>query len=134
MEESKDLVSAFSVLGMRPLSFLNSEELHCWGNEQIDQLVDHYGCTKHNDPGGGDCGDQCKESVNIVDARNTRSEWNQIKQLVLCQQYTRDSFDKLWSLIYTHHRDMFPSNLIKIATIALTLPVHSADCERGFSV
>ncbi|XP_070545566.1 zinc finger protein 862-like [Ptychodera flava] len=132
-QESKDLVHAFSVLGMRPLSFLNSEELSCWGNEQIDQLVDHYGCTKHDDPCCGDCEDQCNDDVNIVNAKNIRSEWNQIKQLVLSQQYPRDSFAKLWSIIYTYHRDMFP-NLIKIAAIALTLPVHSADCERGFSV
>ncbi|XP_070546537.1 uncharacterized protein C17orf113-like [Ptychodera flava] len=132
-QESKDLVHAFSVLGMRPLSFLNSEELSCLGNEQIDQLVDHYGCTKHDDPSCGDCEDQCNDDVNIVNAINIRSEWNQIKQLVLSQQYPRDSFAKLWSIIYTYHRDMFPK-LIKIAAIALTLPVHSADCERGFSV
>ena len=56
-----------------------------------------------------------------------------MKQLVLLQQYPRDSFPKLWSIIHRYHRDNFP-NLIKLAAIALTLPVHSADCERGFSV
>ena len=39
----------------------------------------------------------------------------------------------LWSIIYKFHKDLFP-NLLKLAAVTLTLPIHTADCERGFSL
>ena len=39
----------------------------------------------------------------------------------------------LWSIIYKFHKDSFP-NLFKLAAVALTLPIHTADCERDFSL
>ena len=40
------MINAFSVLGMRPISFLDSAALEQWGNESIQQLCDHYGEPK----------------------------------------------------------------------------------------
>ena len=34
--------------------------------------------------------------------------------------------------MYQNHRDILP-NLITLAELALILPIHTADCERGFS-
>lgn len=31
------------------------------------------------------------------------------------------------------HKDSF-SNVLKLAAVALTLPIHTGDCERGFSL
>ena len=39
----------------------------------------------------------------------------------------------LWSIIYKFHKALFP-NLLKLAAVELTLPIHTADCERGFSL
>lgn len=39
----------------------------------------------------------------------------------------------LWELISRHHREEFP-NLLLLASLALTHPIHTADCERAFSV
>ena len=40
--------------------------------------------------------------------------------------------EQLWNLIAVYHKDDFP-NLITLASLALTHPVHTADCERAFS-
>ena len=59
--------------------------------------------------------------------------------MVTCQapcsseKYPRDNMGTLWSIIYKFHKDSFP-NLLKLAAVALTLPIHTADCERGFSL
>lgn len=39
-------MTAFSVLAMRPVSFLNATELADWGNEYIQRLADHFGREK----------------------------------------------------------------------------------------
>ena len=37
-----------SVLGLRPISFLDDSELHDWGNESIQRLADFYGNEKEH--------------------------------------------------------------------------------------
>jgi hypothetical protein len=39
---------------------------------------------------------------------------------------------ELWKLIGKYHGEDFP-NMIKLAHLALSSPVHTAGCERGFS-
>ena len=43
------LLSAFGVLGMRPISFLGNEELLNLGNDKIDILVSQYGQAKSHE-------------------------------------------------------------------------------------
>ena len=38
----------------------------------------------------------------------------------------------LWELLTKHHKEELP-DLIKLSQIALTLPLHTASCERVFS-
>ena len=52
---------------------------------------------------------------------------------VKAQMYPRDNLVILWTLIITHHREQFP-NISILGALALTLPIHTADCERSFSV
>ena len=59
-------------------------------------------------------------------------EWQLVKQVVIAEQYPRDSMHQLWSLIVKYHPE-FP-NLNILAKLALTSSVHTAGCERGFSV
>jgi hypothetical protein len=66
-------------------------------------------------------------------AQHSPREWQLLKRLVLTMQYPRDNMLHLWQLIASNHRQEFP-NLMQLAYIALTLPLHTSDCERTFSV
>nr|XP_006811979.1 PREDICTED: uncharacterized protein LOC102806379 [Saccoglossus kowalevskii] len=91
-QDSQELVSAFSILGLKPVTFLSEQELETLGNDTIELLMEHYKCDKHNEG----CGDSmvCKNDINIVDSKNTVAEWTQtqLKQLVLIQQYPVANF------------------------------------------
>jgi hypothetical protein len=113
-KESKSLACAFEVLSMRALSFLSDSDRRAYGNEKLDILLQHYGETKGS----------CKA---IVDAEATRVEWAQLKQTVMEQLYPRDNFVTLYKIIYNFHKDSFP-NIMKLAKIAMVLPLHTADC------
>ena len=69
----------------------------------------------------------------VIDPDKTADEWAKIKPLVVNAGYPRDRMVPLWNLINKYHKDEFP-NLIKLASLALTAPIHTADCERGFSL
>ena len=55
-----------------------------------------------------------------------------LKPMVVAQHYPRDNMAALWQNIVKFHSDTFP-NLLKLAQVAVLLPVHTADVERGFS-
>ncbi len=130
----KELMTAFSILSMKPISLLNSEELQEWGNSSLEVLLAHFGERKEHKYKDKESKEE-KLSVSdaVVDVLETRREWSIAKQVVLAQHYPRQSTAQLWQLITSHHRDMFP-NLTKLAAFALAHPVHTSDCERSFSV
>lgn len=70
----------------------------------------------------------------LVNPEQTRVEWALLKKVVKALQphYPRGSMWKLWALLTNYHLKDFP-NLTILAQLATTLPVHTADCERGFS-
>ena len=67
----------------------------------------------------------------MIDPDQTADEWAKIKSLLVKAGYPRDRMVPLWNLIRKYHKDKFP-NLITLASLALTAPIHTADCERGF--
>ena len=75
---------------------------------------------------------QEKTSQPLIDPVKTIEKWQLVKQVVIAEQYPRDSMHQLWSLIVKYHPE-FP-NLNILAKLALTSSVHTAGCERGFSV
>ena len=122
--DSTEVVEALSVLAMRTLTFVPAQELPEFGNDKLEILTQHFGTRKTDSDGS--------EVEPLVDAEAVKSEWAILKQVVLQQKYPRDKLSTLWKLIYTYHRDVFP-NLLKLAAVALVLPVQTAVCERGFS-
>ena len=110
-------------LGLRPISFLEEEELTSWGNDSINTLIEHFGREKIHEQ---------TKSVPLINGTETRTEWSKLKIVVKTQGYPRKSTAELWGLIYEFHKEDFP-NLVKLAQLAIAHPVHTADCERAFS-
>ena len=123
-QSQTDLLSAFGVLSMRPISFLNGNDLKEWGNDKIEALLGHFGKEIQH---------ETTVSTPLVDPTKTREEWGMIKPVVIQEGYPRDNTATLWSLIRQYHEESFP-NLLKLSAIAIVLPVHTSDCERGFSL
>lgn len=122
-KETSDMVAAFGVLAMRPLTFMSAENQKDYGNEEIRVLASFYGQEKK----AGD-----KTSKPLIDMEACIEEWSVAKQTVLQNMYPRDSTKLLYKLLHQYHKESFP-NLLVLAKIALLLPLHTSDCERGFS-
>ena len=95
--------------------------------KKIEVLVKHYG-----EPKTVFMGEVGEPQPPMVDTAETYNEWAIIKELTIDCSYSTGNMSALWQIIGFHHGDSFP-NLIKLAQLALALPVHTADCERGFS-
>ena len=122
-KESMNIVSAFEVLALRSLSFVPMEEIDDYGNDKLEMLIEHYG-KKHKTENG--------VIAAVIDCPACRREWSIAKRLVLQQKYPRDKMSLLWKIMYQNHKDVLP-NLITLPELALILPIHKTDCERGFS-
>ena len=68
----------------------------------------------------------------LLSKREVKREWCRAKSIVRSLRYPVDRMKELWELLTIHHGDELP-NLIKLAQIAMCLPLHTADCERTFS-
>ena len=119
-EEAQNIISACSVLAMKNLSFIPSKDIHSWRNDKLEILISHF---DHNE----------SSDEKFIDPDSTRHEWSAVKSLVIQEKYPCDNMGTLWNIIHKFHKDTFP-NMLKLAAFALTLPVHTADCERGFSL
>ncbi|XP_076441540.1 uncharacterized protein LOC143280686 [Babylonia areolata] len=127
-----ELLVAFGVLGMRPITFISASDLDEWGNSKLQVLLDHFAKPKTHAWKTGDGEEMQKESPALIDAETAKDEWVDLKKTVKEQMYPRDSTLTLWQLIARYHQLEF-TNLKKLAQLALTLPVYTADVERGFS-
>ena len=126
-------MTSMCVLGLRPVTLLNDEALQTWGNDSIRVLADHFGTERNHTYTDVDTGDaNTVRSPPLVDSTATVSEWREVKQVVKMQGYPRNSTSEVWGIIKQYHGDQFP-NLLKLAELALTHPVHTSDCERAFS-
>jgi hypothetical protein len=103
-----------------------------FGVSEIDTLCQFYGkeravewCDEN--------GNHKNTSEPVISGEETKAEWTCLKRVVIAEHFPRDCFWKLWNLIATHHKEQFP-NLIVLAQLALTSAVHTAGCERGFSM
>ena len=116
-------------MGMRPLTFLTEEQRATWGNEDMEKIVEFYGSQQtHTDVDTG----EITVSEAIIDKKLCLEEWKSIKTTAVAEQYPRDNLLNLWKLIYMYHREDIP-NLMRVVTIAILHPIHTADVERTFS-
>ena len=126
-----DLLSAFGVMWLRPITFLKEEEIEKWGEKEFEILLKHYGKKVHSwkTPEG----DQCEAVADpLVDAHKARQEWLQLKKTVRREGFARHSTLGLDQRVVQFYPHDFP-NIIKLAQCAVTLQVHTADVEQTFS-
>ena len=117
---------------MRPLSFLDKHQLEKYGQDEIQTLCNFYG-TAQTINWKEDGENHQKVSEPLIDPDQTVNEWLMVKHVVKAEQYPREQMWKLWNLINKYHKGEFP-NLCILAKLALTCSVHTAGCERGFSI
>ena len=103
---------------------MTAEDLSNYGNNKLLKLLNHYGSNKVIVVSG-------RVIPAVVDPMKTKMEWSFLKD-VKQQQYPTGKLSMLWSCIFKFHPDTFP-NLLKLVQLALTLPLQTADVERGFS-
>jgi len=118
-EHDTSVIRALAILGMTGITFVEKDKLLTHGKEEIQILCEKYGQQ----------GSQC---VPYVDEAEVKMEWEILKHLVIQQKYPTDNIYTLWKIIHTHHQDLVP-NMLKLAELALIVPLQTADCERGFS-
>lgn len=68
----------------------------------------------------------------VLCAEKVRNQWMLARQIVKSAKYRTTQMQYLWELLTTHHKEDL-DELIKLAQIALILPLHTASCERVFS-
>ena len=125
--DATKVVSAFGVLAMQPLTYMSPEERKAYGETELRVLADFYGQDQISGSGA-----ERVVSRALIDPAECLEEWAVAKESVIENKYPRDSVQRLFKLLFEYHRDTFP-NLITLAQLALIMPLHTADCERGFS-
>ncbi len=129
----EEMLSAFSVLAMRPLSMFNAKDRAEYGNEEIEELWDFYG--KEQVVRNKDSNDnmvEVRSAAKLGTLKEVLAEWKEVKEIVIAGKYARDNLATLWQMIAHYHPNFV--NMIFLAQLALTSAVHTAGCERGFSV
>ena len=122
-KETSDLTTSFAVLGMRALEAQTAEGREEFGVEEIHTLASFYGEEAKNG-----------ETISrpLITKEACLEEWSLAKEVVLQNRYPKHSTQALYKLLADNHGDTFP-NLLRLANLAMIMPYHTADCERGFS-
>ena len=94
-DDDSNVIYAFSILAMRPLSFVSKADLGTWGNEKLEVLLKQYGEKKVSKPLADEPVQTCEPLINVDQARE---EWTKVKNLVLQEGYPRDKMSVLWVL------------------------------------
>ncbi|CAH3019729.1 unnamed protein product [Porites evermanni] len=88
-KEESNIVYAFGVLGLRPISLLSPSDLEEWGNSKLETLINHFGKEKEHN-----------KTAAVIDPDQTADEWAKIKPLVVKAGYPRDRMVPLWNLVH----------------------------------
>ena len=117
------IVGSFSILD--PQNLPSPTDLASYGNSEIDTLSLHYGDSKETDDG--------VEMEQVLNGQELKDEWVQFKQMV--SKNLRDALIQGMAkklLTNSEMQEQYPQ-MLNLLQLALTVPVSSVDCERGFS-
>ncbi|XP_070547761.1 zinc finger protein 862-like [Ptychodera flava] len=125
-------MTSMCVLGMRPVSLLTDQDLADWGNDSIEVLISHFGVEQVHTYKDDQQVVQKVKAGSVINPQQTRNEWMSLKKVVKAHGYPRRSTAEFWGIVKQYHGEDYP-NLLHLAALALTHPVHTSDCERAFS-
>ena len=104
-DDNSNLIYAFAVLRMRPISFCSKLERDVWENDKLDVLINKFGEEQKS---VSRCDQPSVTREPIIDADDTRREWSSVKELVIQEGYPRDKMSELW-----YYSSEFP-NLVRL--------------------
>ena len=99
----------------KPTTEANLITLSTYGDEDITKIANHF------------------KKSQLIDEQSIRFEWHQARKLIIdyLRQDRKDLFD-VWKLMYDENSQTI-SNIFTLAAISFTMPLSTAECERGFS-
>ena len=96
--------------------------LASYGDEQLDVLLGQFEESKEVD-------DEVFSAP--IDADTARTEWQLLKQITF-KHYRSLKVPEFWNVVEKKHSHTCPQ-LLKLATICLSLPLSTASCERALA-
>ena len=117
------IIGSFAILD--PQNSPSPSDLRSYGSSEIDTLSVHFGESKNTDDG--------VELEPLLNGQELKEEWIIFKQL-MSKNFNDSSIQGMAKklLSSSEMQEQFPQ-MLKLLNIALTVPVSSVDCERGFS-
>ena len=114
----RGLLSTFSILD--PQKLPTERDLSLYGIHELETLCDHYGQSKITDSGA--------KFLPVVDTMKTKDEWVVFKQLMGNNFRTCTLQTMAANLLPSAEvKETYP-NMMKLMTLALTMPVSTASC------
>ena len=116
-------LSAFAIFD--PQKLPAETDLATYGDAELEILCEHYGTAKETENG--------RELQPVIHSEETKDEWVVFKQFI-SQNFQSCTIQTLFKRVYQSETVLcqYP-NVYKLITLALTMPVSTVDCERGFS-
>jgi hypothetical protein len=97
----------------KPTSDENIQALNKFGEVQIQILINHF-------------------KDQLVDSETTMAHWKIVREIIINNYLNRPDLYGVWRALWSECGSDFPS-VFTLAAIAFTLPMSTAECERGFS-
>ena len=116
------IIGSFTILD--PQNLPSPSDLPSYGSSEINTLSVHYGGSKNTDSD--------VELEPLLYGQELKEEWIIFKQL-MSKNFNDSSIQGMAKklLCSSEMQEQFPQ-MLRLLTIALTMPVSSIDCERGF--
>ena len=108
-DSSMSIATSFDMLALKGIRFMSDEDRENYGLDKIKVLTKHYDLSE----------------------KDVLRELEIFKSVVISNMYPT-GLDKLYKVLKEHHVETFP-NILFLMEIALIMPLHTAQVERGFS-
>ena len=116
-------LSAFAIFD--PQKLPPEAELATYGDPELETLCEHFGTAKELE--------NSTELQPVINTDEAKDEWVVFKQF-MSQNFRSCTIQTLSRRLYQSEMELCQYlNMSKLITLALTMPVSTVDCERGFS-
>lgn len=141
----EEIMSKFAVFGLKGIRFMTRTELCDYGNNELEEIAEFYSEPQAHEGENRDDFVYVSSPLLKCSSETVLEEWTYVKDFVKDNAFPTNSLSALWQTLaetFAEKKDekgkvISPQkcgNLLTLAAIVLTHPVHTADCERAFSV